>query len=522
MTLPIRLAALVVALAAAAGFTGDASAGGYVLTDLGTLEGGGHTFAYAINARGQVVGYSGTPPHAFLWENGVMTDLGTLGGTFSSAEDINDLGQIVGHSDLPGDLERHAFLWEDGTMTDLGALGGEWSWAKAINNLGQIVGYSDVEPGYEDPARAVLWDHGAIVDLGISDRFSVANDINDQGDVVGAYDFYPRSPNTDAFIWSDGVHRSLGSLGGRFTWAKSINESGQIVGWATTPELGVVRSFLWEAGHMTDLETPGYAWAVNEDGVIVGHAGHAFIQHPGAAAMDLHELTACAAGSAIREATDVNDAGQIVARWDGARDTAAAGLLTPADVVPCRKGNVGLEYIAGLPSPQGVADVTFVGGSSGDPVDRRLEVPANTSVALRVEPAPDTLAPHYAIWIYEGESRACSPVEVILRYQGPVLIGNADRCLPVANTIAPGSCPGPGIDVFGLGRLAGVTSRRLPEAKAVLFSLNPAPGFPVAPTDFDVTFPPGTFTVYSIVRDRHATGQLKVSVGNAIVVESMP
>ena len=62
---------------------------------------------------------------AALWQNiegeWQETKLGTLGGTSSLASDINEESQIVGSADIPGDLE-HAFLWEDGVMTDLGEL----------------------------------------------------------------------------------------------------------------------------------------------------------------------------------------------------------------------------------------------------------------------------------------------------------------------------------------------------------------------------------------------------------------
>ena len=61
--------------------------GPYVVTDLGTLGAVQSAQAYSINDDGQVVGYAAN--HAFLWQNGVMTDLGTLGGNSSGASAIN-------------------------------------------------------------------------------------------------------------------------------------------------------------------------------------------------------------------------------------------------------------------------------------------------------------------------------------------------------------------------------------------------------------------------------------------------
>ena len=68
-----------------------------------------------------------------------ITDIGTLGGTTSSAYDNNEEGQVVGSAETASG-ERHAFLWEKGVMTDLGTLGGTKSSADEINNIGQIVG----------------------------------------------------------------------------------------------------------------------------------------------------------------------------------------------------------------------------------------------------------------------------------------------------------------------------------------------------------------------------------------------
>ena len=113
----------------------------YTITDLGALDVSG------INASGQVVGHAYVASgiyHAFLWENGVMRDLGTLGGSSGSdAYGINASGQVVGSSYAAGGW-AHAFLWEDGVMYDLNSLipsgSGVLGGAYGINDLGQIVG----------------------------------------------------------------------------------------------------------------------------------------------------------------------------------------------------------------------------------------------------------------------------------------------------------------------------------------------------------------------------------------------
>src|SRR5262245_36870048 len=122
----------------------------YVVTNLGTL-GGPSSTPTAINDVGQVVGSSETSDgatHAFLWQNGALTDLGTLAGAgFSSyATGINNLGQVVGYSTTVGDPNYRAFLWQSGTMTDLNSLiPADSGWvlrnAAAINEAGQIVGW---------------------------------------------------------------------------------------------------------------------------------------------------------------------------------------------------------------------------------------------------------------------------------------------------------------------------------------------------------------------------------------------
>src|SRR5512137_857723 len=71
-----------------------------------------------------------------------MTDLGTLGGTYSRAYAINKTGQVAGAS-LTSSEEMHPFLYSNGSMKDLGTFGGSgWSEAYDINDAGQVVGYS--------------------------------------------------------------------------------------------------------------------------------------------------------------------------------------------------------------------------------------------------------------------------------------------------------------------------------------------------------------------------------------------
>ena len=121
---------------------------------------GGVGWVSGLNASGQIAGYidevQGNKT-AFLWVTGVFTDVGTLGGINSMALDLNDLGQIVGNSTISDDLTSHAFLWEDGLISDLSASSNVFtgtSRANGINNGGIIVGQAQV--GEEDHAARAL------------------------------------------------------------------------------------------------------------------------------------------------------------------------------------------------------------------------------------------------------------------------------------------------------------------------------------------------------------------------------
>ena len=127
----------------------------------------------AINAAGVMAGRSAN--HAVLYDHGVRTELGTLGGAGSVALDVNDLGMAVGSAAEPGRQWR-AFLWQSGQMVDLGLLNSgtdDASSATSINDAGQIVGYynSGYDHGFlatavPEPSALVLLGIGAVGLLG--------------------------------------------------------------------------------------------------------------------------------------------------------------------------------------------------------------------------------------------------------------------------------------------------------------------------------------------------------------------
>jgi probable HAF family extracellular repeat protein len=218
--------------------------------DLGTL-GGPDAAAGSVNERGEVAGISytnsianpttGLPTvAAFLWRNGKMIDLGNFGGTFTGVAQINDRGQVIGTSNLPGDQFKDPFFWEDGKLIDLytSSVGGSPITVYALNDRGQVVGGGAFP---DHPYDAYVWKEGVATDLGFldGDCSSEAFVIGSKGQIAGQS--YPCELNSRRpFLWQDGILFDLNDLiqaqsGFRFTQAFFINNRGEIGGIGTAP-----------------------------------------------------------------------------------------------------------------------------------------------------------------------------------------------------------------------------------------------------------------------------------------------
>jgi probable HAF family extracellular repeat protein len=314
------------------------------ITNLLTLGGPSSTVPWpGLNDEGMIVGISQTAEvdpldedwgcesgdfllettnlicRGFVWENGLMRELPTLGGYHGFAAGVNNLGQIVGWAETPVHdptctdvqvLQFRAVIWEPKNGSkgriktrELPPFGDDSaSAATAINDEGQVVGISgdcDQAVGRFSARHAVLWDkNGKVTEIpnlgGTTWHTPMA--INERGDVVGfSNPAGPGDPEGDfiahAFFWSNGaaVAEDLDVLDGdAFSQAMAINAQGQVVGVSFGGANGP-RAFLWKDGVLTNLN-------------------------------DLVDIVP----DVLLSAQDINDAGQITGR---VRDDATGQIL---------------------------------------------------------------------------------------------------------------------------------------------------------------------------------------------------
>ena len=327
--------------------------------------------------------------HAALWRDGSILDLGTLGGPNSSVvwPGLSNQGTVVGiaeTADIDPLLEEwsctaffptvtghicRGFVWQDGVMTPLPTLGGNQGFATGVNSRGQVVGWAETpvhDPTCNAPQvlqfRGVMWapKKGTMQELRPfpGDSTSAATAINEGGLAVGISGdcdiAVGRFSARHAVLWEKGTVTEIPNLGG-VTWhtPMAINERGDVVGFSNPPGAGdpegdfIAHAFLWtrHSENAQDLGTlPGdffsEAFGINSRGQVVGvsfggpNGSHAFLWQDGVMA-DLNKLVGTGSSDVLISAQDINDAGQITGRVrEASTGKTLPFVATPVAVTP--------------------------------------------------------------------------------------------------------------------------------------------------------------------------------------------
>lgn len=250
------------------------------MADLGTL-GGTFSTATAISTDGSAIVGTATDlaglPKAFRLSSSKMHDLGTLGGNFAVGNAISANGlTITGMSGTAG-IENHAYRWTSTSMDDLGTLGGDSSEGLSISASGlEIAGTSKTAGG---DLHAFWWDSLGMIDIGtLGGTFSAAKAISADGlTVIG--DSSTTLGENHAFVWTSGGIVDLGTLGGDYSTAAAISADGLTICGTSTTLTGEAHAFAWTISGMVDLGTLGgessNATAISANGLtIAGHSSN--------------------------------------------------------------------------------------------------------------------------------------------------------------------------------------------------------------------------------------------------------
>jgi probable HAF family extracellular repeat protein len=265
----------------------------YSVIDIPALGGLQSIHGFALNDRGDVVGFASTgspensQDHAFFFDfaSRSVNELDTFGGTNSDATGVNNAGKIVGNGNV-ADLSFHAFTWESsGGGKELGPYpNGTVNRAGGINRSGTVVALARLTNG---SFNAVLINDLTMTPLGtVGGSFSVGYALSDEGHATGE----SATPNgqTHAFLYGNGMMQDLGTLpGGTRSVGFGVNNNGEVVGnsdsslngpcWRSKPPCRSTRATVYRNGQMVDLggftefvDLVSSANGINDRGEIVG------------------------------------------------------------------------------------------------------------------------------------------------------------------------------------------------------------------------------------------------------------
>jgi D-alanyl-D-alanine carboxypeptidase len=320
-----------------------AEVGLFSLTNLGTL-GGRFSQAFDINESGQIVGWANDAAgnrRPALWQQGRWTDLGTPNAVSGQAQGINNAGEVVGFVD--NQSQRSAILWQGTNATNLGNLGAPFAAGYAINDFGAVTGVSRDAVGTD--FNPFLW----TATTGMTNlrqapsSFDFAWDINNRGQVAG---YSTIASDNQPTVWQGDQAIILSDLGGGFGNAQGINDLGLVVGFSgtSTTNASARAATRWDLAapdQPINLGTlPGgsrsTALRINNLNQVVGWSRDAAEQTRATlwqnqTVFNLNHLVVNRQDWNLTFAWGINDRSQIVGYGDFQGNNPRAFLLTPLD-----------------------------------------------------------------------------------------------------------------------------------------------------------------------------------------------
>jgi probable HAF family extracellular repeat protein len=290
---------------------------------------------YSLSDNGRVAGelqpVGPGEPRGFVSYRGKISVLPPLPTHFgSSARAVNAKGQVVGYSVGENGQTRGVIWTKQKTVVLLPVAHADLSEATAINARGAVAGASD---------GAVVWAGRTVLELGLFPNgwYSFSTGINKRGEVVG-HGGVPGG-HSHAFLWSRDELVDLGTLPDDLdSYAVDINDRGEVAGYGLSPDGQRFHPVVWRRNQIIDLPilpgaSDGFVHAINAGGVIAGASGvngewrRAVIWN-GDEILDLNTLLPADSGLELSEVFDINKRGEVLVQgWDAGRRVFWVGRL---------------------------------------------------------------------------------------------------------------------------------------------------------------------------------------------------